>query len=178
MRRLGGALLILVWVSQLTISASGAGGSGGGGTGGSGGAPPGGGVPSYPTNAILASTAPISLPGGGGVSDTGAATYSLPLQVPAGPLAMQPSLGLSYGGGSGNGPLGVGFSLSGLSAIAPCRKTFASEGRADGVDFDLSDAYCLDGQKLVLDEAEGPPGGEVYRTEIELSRASSCIGRT
>src|SRR5262245_24969845 len=42
----------------------------------------------YPTDAVLPSAAPIRLPGGGGVTDAGNATYTLPLKVPDGPAGM------------------------------------------------------------------------------------------
>lgn len=116
-------------------------------------------------SAVLNSTARFMLPGGGAVTDRGAATYSLPLSVPDGPQGMQPALTISYGGSAaGNGRLGVGFGLAGVSTISPCNKTFASEGFADGADHAIqrpehpseaytSDAYCLDGQKLVADNS-------------------------
>ena len=71
-------------------------------------------------DSITRATAPIQLPGDGGVSDTGEAKRPLPLSVPAGPQGMQPALSIEYDGGGGNGRLGAGMSLSGLSAIVPC----------------------------------------------------------
>src|SRR5688572_14055929 len=130
-------------------------------------------IPDYPTGSITRATAPIKLPGAGGVTDTGAATYALPIHVPAGPRGMQPSLTISYSAGTGNGQLGVGFGLGGLSTIAACRKTFASDGTADGIDFDWTDAYCLDGAKLVVDGSATPDGDysdgidATYHTEVE-----------
>lgn len=84
-------------------------------------------IPPYPKDAIVTSTAPIALTGGGGVTDTGQATYTMPIRTPDGPGGLKPDLSLIYSGG-GNGHLGVGMALSGPSAITPCRKTFASEG--------------------------------------------------
>lgn len=143
-RRLG-CLLLALFLSPLALAAP---------PPGPGPTQPGQPPPEFPPGSVVPATAPIRLPGGGGVSDTGAATYSLPLQVPAGPLGMQPLLSLAYGGGKGNGSLGVGFSLAGLSAITPCHQSFASGGHADGVDFDSLDDHCLDGAKLVRTEDE------------------------
>jgi RHS repeat-associated protein len=131
----------------------------------------GGHTPTYPPNSTVKAEAPIKLPGGGGVTDGGGASYSLPLWVPDGPHGMQPELSISYSPG-GNGHLGTGWTLSGQSAISPCRKTFAAEGFADGVDFDAKDVYCLDGAKLVLhaDPDHPAPATGVdwtYRTEVD-----------
>src|SRR5687768_10953467 len=80
--------------------------------------------PEVPPGSIWESGAPIMLPGAGGVTDGGAATYTLPLRMPDGPNRLQPSLAISYGGSvSANGALGVGMGLAGISAITPCPKT-------------------------------------------------------
>lgn len=124
-----------------------------------------------PANTIVPTTAPIYLPGNGSVTDTGGATYSLPLWVPDGPQGMQPSLAIAYSGHA-DGVVGVGFGLTGLSSIAPCNTTFASEGLADNANFTTNDAYCLDGQKLVEhtepDFDAGLGGSDRgYHTELE-----------
>lgn len=83
------------------------------------------------------------------VSPSGEAQYSVPLWVSPGRAGIQPSLALAYSSGSGNGLLGVGWGLVGLSSIMRCRKTVASDGQAAPVTFTASDAYCLDGRKLL-----------------------------
>src|SRR5688500_978652 len=55
--------------------------------------------PHYPEGSVVEADAPIELPGAGSVSDSGSASYSIPLRVPAGPGGTQPSLSLVYGGG-------------------------------------------------------------------------------
>ena len=100
------------------------------------------------------------------VSDDGAAQYSVPLWVPAGRGAVTPQLSLSYSSRAGNGLLGVGWSLGGLSAISWCGRTIAQDGYTDGGHFDGTDALCLDGDRLV---PVSPPWSPVreYRTERE-----------
>jgi RHS repeat-associated protein len=127
-------------------------------------------LPGYPERSVVTTKIPIKLGGGGGVSDTGAAMYDLPLHVPEGPRGLQPQLSLVYRGGGGNGHLGSGFALAGLSTIAPCGKRFASEGIADGVDYGADDSYCLDGQKLVPFADPNHPDStseRVFHTEVE-----------
>ena len=125
----------------------------------------------YPTPAIG------SVPGTFAVSDSGAATYSIPIQVPPGAAGMQPNIALNYNSQGGNGLLGLGWSLSGLSIITRCAQTEAQDGSKAGINYDqaaTNDRYCLDGQRLV---PVGTPAvvtdGSVqalrieYRTELE-----------
>ncbi len=80
------------------------------------------------------------------VSLDGAAQISIPLWVPPGRRGLQPSLALSYSSRAGNGPLGAGWSLSGVSAITACRRTPSADGAYGGR---YPDRLCLDGQRLV-----------------------------
>lgn len=110
-----------------------------------------------------------ALPGGGSVTPSGEYRYEIPIEVPPGRRGMQPHLSLVYSSNAGNGPLGVGFSLEGLSSIKPCAKTVATEGKAYAPQFNNDDALCWDGRKLVSPDG-GPVagGGQLYRTEEEV----------
>lgn len=68
----------------------------------------------------------------------------------------------------GNGLLGMGMSLTGLSAIHRCPRTVAQDGAKGGINFDANDRYCLDGARLItlVDGTDGQPNAE-YRTEID-----------
>nr|VFK64402.1 MAG: virulence plasmid B protein [Candidatus Kentron sp. TC] len=96
-----------------------------------------------------------------------AAVYTIPIEVPPGAAGMQPDLAITYNSNGGNGLLGVGFSLSGLSVITRCGKTIAQDGARGGVYYDSRDRFCLDGQRLIaISGADGGNGAE-YRTEID-----------
>jgi len=65
--------------------------------------------------------------------------------------------------------LGVGWSLSGLSAITRCPQTTAQDNNIHGVDFSANDRFCLDGQRLVPEDgnySDYGASGKEYRTEI------------
>lgn len=102
------------------------------------------------------------------VNESGAATHTLPIQVPPGIAGMEPKLALTYNSKGGNGQLGMGWGLSGLSAITRCPRTLVQDGAKIGVNFSSSDRFCLDGQRLVMvsGSSYGADGTE-YRTERE-----------
>ncbi|OYZ04743.1 MAG: hypothetical protein B7Y26_11320 [Hydrogenophilales bacterium 16-64-46] len=126
---------------------------------------------------LHAATVPGAIPGNFGVSETGAATYSIPLAVPPGTAGMEPRLSLNYSSQSGNGIAGVGWSLGGLTAITRCAQTIVHDGQTRGVQLDANDRFCLDGQRLVL--TTGSSYGAVdaeYRTEIESFSKIVSVG--
>ena len=95
------------------------------------------------------------------VDELGSAAYAIPIDVPPGIAGMQPELSLQYNSGGGNGTVGVGWSLGGLSVIHRCPKTPAQDGEHGSINFDARDEFCLDGQRLVN------IGGREYRTQID-----------
>jgi Salmonella virulence plasmid 65kDa B protein/FG-GAP-like repeat len=124
----------------------------------------------------LLAQAQMSMPGTFSVSPGGAATYSIPMQVPPGIAGMEPTLALNYNSQSGNGPLGVGWNLSGLSVISRCPATIPQDGVAVGVKYAGTDRFCMDGQKLMLVGGTYGAAGSEYRTEIESFSKVTAIG--
>jgi RHS repeat-associated protein len=102
-----------------------------------------------------------TLPGNFSISPSGAATYAIPIDLPPGRAGMTPSIALSYNSQGGNGLLGMGWSISGLSSITRTGTTLYHNGVIDGVDFDGNDQYMLDGNRLMQ------VGYSEYRTELE-----------
>ncbi len=110
-------------------------------------------------------------PGSFRVNESGAATYTIPIQVPPGVAGLEPKLAFTYNSKGRNGLLGMGWGLSGLSAITRCPRTIVQDGGARaGVNFDVNDRFCLDGQRLVMvSPSPAVYGGDGvdYRTERE-----------
>lgn len=101
------------------------------------------------------------------VTDFGSAHYSIPIVPIPGAAGMEPRLSLNYDNRTGNGILGIGWSLSGLSTIVRCPATVAQDGFVDGVDFDSNDKFCLDGKRLIAVNGTYGANGTEYRTENE-----------
>lgn len=122
-----------------------------------------------------------SLPGALSVGSDGAAHYSINIEVPPGTAGLQPALALNYASNRGNGPLGLGWTLSGLSSIQRCGKTIAQDGIIGRVAFNDADRLCMDGQRLVLVGADASDAAywafnAEYRTETEsFSRIKATV---
>ena len=110
------------------------------------------------TRSVVSSQPVGSIPGQSSVTPDGAFSYSLPLRVPEGRLGMAPSLSLEYNSRAGNGVVGVGWDLVGVSRITRCRKTLAEDERIALVRLTPDDSFCLDGVKLML--VSGADGAE------------------
>src|SRR5262249_53336769 len=82
------------------------------------------------------------------VTSTGEATYTMPLVTVPGRAGVEPRLAIAYDG-AGDGVLGTGFSIAGLSAITRCTQNLAQDGAIREIRYDPSDKLCLDGKRLV-----------------------------
>jgi len=124
-----------------------------------------------------------TLPGNLSVTPNGAATYSIPLEVPPGTAGMQPKISLDYNSQAGNGMLGMGWSLGGFSTIHRCSKTIAQDGFMGRISIDKADRLCLNDQRLLvvggntpgadaqaLDTAYWAPGASYVTEQESFSR--------
>lgn len=118
--------------------------------------------------AVLSTTslAQFGTPTTPGVSPSGALTLDVPIRIPPGTAGVVPNVSLSYSSQSGNGLAGVGWNLSGLSAIMRCPRTKAVDNYRGGVNLDANDKLCLDGQRLILQAGAYGNAGAVYYTEL------------
>lgn len=122
--------------------------------------------PSVPSGDTGANSVGV-LRGSGSVSG-GQATYSIPVVVPPGRKNMQPSVSLNYSSSRGNSVAGVGWGLSGVSAISRCGATPAQDGFTASPQYDATrDRLCLDGQRLMVVNGIYGSNGAEYRTELD-----------
>ena len=89
-----------------------------------------------------------AIPGLFNVSPTGAATYEIPIECPAGVGGLKPELKFVYSSQMGDGLMGCGWSIGGISAIARGPKNLHQDGVVSAVEYTSSDALYLDGVRL------------------------------
>jgi len=103
----------------------------------------------------------------GNLAVGGTASYTVPIEVPKGTNGLQPAISLNYTGSLGNGTLGIGWSLSGMSSIRRMNKTIYLDGQSDPIRCNLTDKYALDGNRLISITGTYGTDGSEYRTELE-----------
>ena len=109
------------------------------------------------------------------VSTTGAATYSIPIEVPPGLNGMQPNIAITYNSQAGNGVVGYGANISGISTITRVPKSIYYDGTAKGIMHDNSDVLALDGQRLIPVVTNASiANGTVYNTESDPFTTITC----
>lgn len=111
-----------------------------------------------------------------GVTQNGAVSYSIPIQVTEGVAGMTPRLAIDYAGPSRRTVLGVGFALSGVSMITPCRQTVAQDLNAAAITLTSEDRYCLDGNRLRLVSGAHGATGSVYHGELDQMFQVTVLG--
>ncbi len=118
-------------------------------------------------SAVDTSKHPGSINGALGTSASGAATYDIKLDLPASSYCPVPQIGISYNSQGGNGILGIGFTLTGLSSINRVPRTIYHDGKIGGVTNTTSDLYALDGNRLILKSGTYGKDKALYTTEVE-----------
>ncbi len=118
-------------------------------------------------NPDTTSTAVGVMGGTFGVSATGGATYTIPIDVPQGIGGLQPHLSIVYNSQAGNGLCGYGANLAGISCITRGPRDIYHDGTAHGMNYQADDALYLDGVRLLL--SSGTPGqdGAEYTPESD-----------
>jgi len=127
-------------------------------------------------NIALAQDIPGSSQTSYAVTPSGAFQFQVPISLPSGRNGIQPNLALSFSSSRGNGRLGVGWDLTGLSGIYRCGKTMAIDGENRNYNYTINDRFCLDGQRLILNSGIYGAANSEYRTEIDSHTRIVAIG--
>src|SRR5262245_40091233 len=128
------------------------------------------------TQPMAVSEPSLSLPKGGGAIRgigekfaanpvTGTGSMTVPLALSPGRSGFRPQLALTYDSGAGNGPFGLGWSLS-LPVIT--RKT--DKGLPQYIDIDDSDVFILSGAEDLVPEYRRDSDGSWVASHTGYSR--------
>ena len=98
------------------------------------------------------------------IAPSGAATYTIPIDVPKGRAGMRPELSFIYNNQQGSNLMGQGWNITGFSSITRTNPTTHYNGEIDNIDF-IDDQLLLDGKILI--EVGEENGNKIYRTEID-----------
>jgi len=130
-----------------------------------------------PTTRVIDTSYPVgSTNGTFNVNPMGAATYSIPIDLPSGINGLNPNLTLVYSSMGGSGIAGYGWQVSGISAISRTSQTFFQDGQSKGVNLDQNDRFALEGQRLVCTSGTYGSDGSQYRTESDIFTRVTEVG--
>jgi len=101
------------------------------------------------------------------VNPIGSLLYQIPIEIPSGINNMQPNIQISYNSQAGNGIVGYGFNISGISSINRTRKNLFNDGKNDAIHLSETDNLEIDGIRLALISGSNLVSGAKYRTQEE-----------
>ncbi|MCV9928242.1 hypothetical protein OIU83_11285 [Flavobacterium sp. LS1R49] len=101
------------------------------------------------------------------ISNSGTATYNLPIAIPPSIKNVAPIINLTYSSGVRGGIAGQGWHINSISTISRMATRRDIDGFVDGVDFDADDKLALDGQRLLLKTGTYWATGSTYETEYK-----------
>jgi RHS repeat-associated protein len=108
-----------------------------------------------------------TIKGTNSVSLTGSATYDIAVALPKGNMGIEPSLAIAYSSHGGNGLLGYGWNIGIGSSITRVQRDHYHDGLVSAPNLYSSDAFALDGNRLVLNTGNYGDDGSTYLTKNE-----------
>lgn len=124
-----------------------------------------------------------SIQGQFSASPSGAASYTIPISAPGATAGLVPHVGLLYSSRGGNGLVGIGWQIAGISLIARCPPVIARDGSSGPLTFTSADRFCLDGQALLVKTGSYGADDSTYVSEqdntlLVTAHASGGAGTT
>ena len=92
---------------------------------------------------------PYSLPMMTNANDNGAAVITIPIDCPPGANGLKPDLSFVYNSQAGDGIMGPGWSIGGMSKISRVPYKYYYSNYSNAVNFTNQDDYSLDGIRLI-----------------------------
>ncbi len=109
------------------------------------------------------------------ITNSGQATFTLPIALPPSIQSVGPTINLLYASGQSGGIAGQGWNINSISSITRIATRLDIDGFIDGVDFDDNDKLALDGQRLILKSGNYWENGSIYETEIQSNTKVQLI---
>ena len=107
------------------------------------------------------------------VTPSGSLTYTVPIEMLPGKQGFQPQISLVYNSMAGNGVMGTGWSIGGLSSISRTNRSTYYDDKSQGVDMSKNDAFILDGMRLIKISETATQIN--YETEQGLIKAKAIV---
>ncbi len=107
------------------------------------------------------------------VCETGAATYTIPIECPAGINGLQPNVSLVYNSQSGRGSAGWKWNLSATSAVTRTGANFYYDGINREITCTNSDNLALDGHRLILTSGTNFGTNATYHTQTSFVKVTT-----
>ncbi|WP_228461094.1 RHS repeat-associated core domain-containing protein [Chryseobacterium defluvii] len=114
--------------------------------------------------------------GGIEVTGSGELTFTFPIALPPGIKSVAPQINLVYGSNTFSGIAGIGWNISGLSSISRVGRNIEKDGEIKGVQFDYTDLYQFNGQRLILTSGEYGKPNATYTTQQFSNLKIKSIG--
>lgn len=114
--------------------------------------------------------------GAASAMSSGAASYNIPVICAPGSGGMTPGLAIVYNSQSGNGILGMGWTISGLSVISRAGWDKYHHGKVAATSYGNSDAFVQDGSYLYPGSGTYGTAGATYKTEAETYAVITSYG--
>ena len=121
-------------------------------------------------------TLPVGAISGHAEVSNGAASYTIPIQVPIGTNGVVPDISLVYNSLAGNGPLGQGWDLVASSSITRIGKNIFQDGVVGSVNLDINDKFALDGKRLIVKSGVYAEANSIYTLEVENFSLTTAYG--
>lgn len=114
------------------------------------------------------------------VTNSGQLQFTVPIDIPPGIGNVSPKINIIYSTGAGNGLVGYGGNIGGITSISRVGKTIDKDTISKGVQLDYTDYYSFNGQRLILKSGEYGRDGAEYVTEkysnIKIKSVGSITG--
>ncbi|MFT6336125.1 MAG: RHS repeat-associated protein [Halioglobus sp.] len=87
--------------------------------------------------------------GGSADVSNGTSSYMIPIQIPAGTNNVSPDISLVYNSQGGDGHVGYGWNISGISTISRGLNTLYHDGKSQAVKLSSEDKFIIDGTRMI-----------------------------